>query len=79
MAVRRRAVAGGGLPRTWLGSRLLDAAESEARKAGARHAYPETYSFQARPFYERHGYRVVGELPDFPPGESYYLLRKDFD
>jgi GNAT superfamily N-acetyltransferase len=59
------------------GSSLIETAEATGWSAGARHAYVETFSFQARPFYERHGYRVVGELTDFPPNESYYLMRKD--
>ena len=63
--------------RRW-GSLLLEAAEASAQAAGAQHAYVQTFSFQARPFYERHGYRVVGELRGFPPGESYFLMQKDF-
>jgi GNAT superfamily N-acetyltransferase len=59
------------------GDRLLAAAEAEGRLAGAKHAYLETYSFQARPFYEARGYRVTGEILDMPPGGAYYLMRKD--
>jgi ribosomal protein S18 acetylase RimI-like enzyme len=58
------------------GHRLLRDAETEAERLGARRAYLETHSFQARPFYEAHGYRVVGELPDYPPGGAYYLMAK---
>lgn len=59
------------------GSQLLKAAEEEARAKGGRNAYVETFSFQARPFYERHGYRVFGELSDYPAGHSYYFLCKE--
>jgi hypothetical protein len=41
--------------------------------------YLDTYSFQARPFYERAGYRLFGELPDHPPGGAKYYLAKRFD
>jgi GNAT superfamily N-acetyltransferase len=58
------------------GSRLLKAAEEEARGKGGRNAFVETFSFQARPFYERHGYQVFGELHDYPAGHNYYFLRK---
>lgn len=58
------------------GDQLIDAAEAEARAFGSTNAYVETFSFQARPFYERHGYRVVGEINDYPPGQTYYLLSK---
>ncbi len=61
--------------RGW-GSRLLAAAEEDARLAGAANVYLETYSFQARPFYEARGYRVTGEIADLPPGGTYYLMRK---
>src|ERR1700759_5517076 len=42
------------------GTRLLREAEAYARSRGAVGATLETYSFQARPFYERLGYRVAG-------------------
>src|SRR4051812_6603636 len=38
---------------------LMQAAEAEARAFGSTSAYLETFSFQARPFYERYGYQVV--------------------
>lgn len=39
--------------------------------------YLDTFDFQARPFYERHGYEVFGTLDDYPPGHSRFFLRKD--
>ncbi len=61
-----------------LGGRLLDMAEAEARRYGCRHVQLDTLSFQARPFYEARGYRVYGELEDFPAGTGhrrYYLTK----
>jgi GNAT superfamily N-acetyltransferase len=58
------------------GAALLQAAEGEAWHHGCRHAHLETFSFQARPFYERFGYRVIAALEDYPPGHTYYYLRK---
>lgn len=58
------------------GGQLLAAAEDEARGFGCRNAHVGTYSFQARPFYERHGYLVISTLEDFPPGHAHYHLRK---
>ncbi|MGC7098401.1 GNAT family N-acetyltransferase [Amycolatopsis lurida] len=60
-----------------LGASLLRAAEDEARRRGCRSAWLDTYSFQARPFYEAHGYRVFGELPGFPAGYRKYFLCKE--
>ena len=44
------------------GSALLTAVEEYAAKHGNLLSYLETTSFQARPFYERLGYTVFGEL-----------------
>jgi GNAT superfamily N-acetyltransferase len=57
-------------------SRALDALEDEARAFGAKHAYVDTFSFQARPFYEKRGYRVFGTLENYPDNHSRYWLTK---
>ena len=62
-----------------LGTALLAAAESEAQRRGCRHVHLKTFGFQARGFYEKQGYHVVGELADYPPGTSFYWLRKELD
>jgi GNAT superfamily N-acetyltransferase len=61
------------------GVELLAAAEAEARRAGCGRVFLDTFSFQARPFYERNGYEVFGVLEDFPPGHERYFLRKSLD
>jgi hypothetical protein len=38
------------------------------------HAVLETFSFQARGFYERHGYHVYATLDGFPPGYQQLFL-----
>jgi GNAT superfamily N-acetyltransferase len=58
------------------GGQLLAAAEAYARERGCRHAELATFSFQARPFYEKFGYEVFGTLEDYPPGHRKYFLRK---
>ena len=59
-----------------LGRRLLCAAEREAERRGCRHVAVDTFEFQARPFYEREGYTVLGVQDDYPPGHRRYFLRK---
>jgi ribosomal protein S18 acetylase RimI-like enzyme len=59
------------------GQSLLELAEEEARRRGVKHAYLDTFSFQAPGFYKKYGYRVFGELQDFPPGHTRYFLTKD--
>jgi GNAT superfamily N-acetyltransferase len=58
------------------GRRLVERAEALALVAGCHHAWVDTFSFQARPFYERLGYRVFGELPDYPRGQTRYFLAR---
>lgn len=58
------------------GTALLARAEQAAREAGCIAARLDTYEFQARPFYERHGYTVYGELAGYPAGTRTYLLKK---
>ncbi len=59
------------------GHRLLQSIEDEARRRGARMVYLDTFSFQAPDFYRRHGYRVFGELTDFPPGHRLLFFMKE--
>jgi GNAT superfamily N-acetyltransferase len=59
-----------------LGSQLLAAVEDEARARGCALMIVSTYSFQAPDFYLRHGYQVVAELPDCPPGHTNYYFKK---
>ena len=58
------------------GRRLLAAAEDEAWLRGCRNVYLDTFSYQARPFYEKQGYVVFGTLDDYDGGHQLYFLRK---
>jgi ribosomal protein S18 acetylase RimI-like enzyme len=55
---------------------MLLQAEQEAIARGCRGAWLDTYSFQARGFYERLGYAVFGILNDYPPGQKRIFLHK---
>ena len=59
------------------GGQLLALAEEEARRRGAKNAYLDTFSFQAPGFYKKYGYRVFGELDDFPAGHQRFYLKKE--
>jgi hypothetical protein len=47
--------------------------------ANPRAAYLDTFSHQARPFYEEFGYVVFGTLDDFPKGHARFSMRKRLD
>ena len=59
------------------GHRLLVAIENEARRRGAQHVFLDTFSFQAPDFYRRYGYRLFGELTNFPAGHQRYFFTKE--
>jgi GNAT superfamily N-acetyltransferase len=58
------------------GRQLLAAAEAWGIECACHDAWLMTMSFQARGFYERAGYSVFAELPDFPADQSRLFMRK---
>ncbi|MFJ8260458.1 GNAT family N-acetyltransferase [Rummeliibacillus sp. NPDC094406] len=60
-----------------LGGLILEKTEQIAKEKGAKKALLTTFEFQARSFYELKGYKVVGEIKDYPPGSSYYTMVKN--
>jgi len=59
-----------------LGTQLLQRAEAEAKQRGCIGAWLETYTAASRRLYERCGFSVFGEIPDYPPGNSRVFLTK---
>jgi len=59
-----------------LGSRLLAAAEAEAVRRTCVGVRLDTYSFQARGFYLKHGYTETGRIEGCPPGQTRYTMIK---
>ena len=60
-----------------IGSKLLAEAEREAARRGCHHVHLDTMSWQAPEFYKKHGYELIGILPDIPSGNQKYLLMKE--
>lgn len=61
-----------------LGTRLMDLAEARGREAGCAFVYLDTMDWQARPFYEKRGYRVFHEF-SYENGKFHrYWMRKEF-
>lgn len=57
-------------------STMLKQAEDYARHRNCIGAFLETFSFQARPLYEKHGYEVFATLDDYPPGHKQFFMKK---
>jgi GNAT superfamily N-acetyltransferase len=58
------------------GTKLMRAVESEAIHLGCMHAHLDTFSYEARPFYEKLGYELFATLEDYPKGFCKYFLKK---
>lgn len=61
-----------------IGSSLLAEAERQALARGCRHVYVDTMSYQAPGFYLRHGYSMVGQIPDWDSqGSAKHFFTKE--
>ena len=63
-------------PRRGLGRRLMEAAEDLARQHRRRGLFLDTLEFQARPFYEKLGFAVVGTIDGAAGPHARYFMAK---
>ena len=61
---------------TGYGTELMSRAEQYAVERGSTDSWLSTFSFQARPFYERLGYRLFGTLENYPNSHSLFFMTK---
>src|SRR4051794_26471547 len=59
-----------------LGVELMRQAEDQARAWGCHNLWLDTFAFQARPFYERLGFSVFGQLDGPGPAFPRYFMQK---
>ncbi len=60
-----------------IGSEILKQAEETAKQRGCKYAFLDTFSFQAPLFYQKHGYREVLALEEYPlTGKRYYFTKR---
>ncbi len=64
-----------GLRGRGVGRELMARAEVRARERGCHSAWLDTFSFQARGFYEKLGYQEFGRLY-YPPAHHRHFMRK---
>ncbi|CNL44274.1 GNAT family N-acetyltransferase [Yersinia proxima] len=59
------------------GSKLMQAVEQEAIQRGCKFSQVDTFSFQARPFYEKQGYQLQMTLENVVDEYHRYYLTKN--
>lgn len=59
-----------------LGSRILTEIETASKEYGCYLVHLDTFDFQAKDFYLKHGYKIFGTLDNCPPGHQKYFLEK---
>lgn len=58
------------------GRQLMAKAEAYAKQQGFEYIRTETLDFQGKPFYQKLGYQLYGEIVDCPKGHTTYCLVK---
>lgn len=58
------------------GSILLNLVEKIAKEKGCKLIHLDTFDFQAKDFYLKHGYEVFGVLDDCPSEHKRYYMKK---
>ena len=61
---------------TGYGKQLMKRIEALGREHGCINAHVDTFSFQARAFYESIGYSVFATLEDYPQDHSRHYMKK---
>lgn len=59
-----------------VGSDIVKKAELFALEHGFEQALLESTSWQAKPFYEKLGYQLMGSIKDYPKGHTCHFLTK---
>ena len=60
-----------------IGSKILKMAERESKERGCKYSFVDTFNFQAPKFYEKHSYKEVFALKNYPyTGERYYYTKE---
>jgi|GEM_PF-725756 len=59
------------------GSALLNEVEKVAKEKGCKLIHLDTFDFQAKDFYLKHGYEVFGVLDDCPSEHKRYYMKKN--
>ncbi len=61
-----------------IGTELLRRIQQVARERGVHQCTLETTSFQARDFYLKNGFEIVGAVEGKPAGHTWYYMKAEF-
>ena len=62
-----------------LGTELLSKVETEAKNRGCVGVHLDTFEYQAPHFYQKLGYKIFGQIEDYPKGYKRIYLKKEFE
>lgn len=62
-----------------MGSKILKNLESAAKARGCNYALLDTLNFQAKPFYEKYGYKVQWTQNNYPKDGCKFFMVKDLN
>ena len=60
-----------------IGSKLIAMVDTEAKSKSISKLFVDTYAFQAQEFYKKHGFKVIGTVPEYLLGHDRIFMRKD--
>lgn len=59
------------------GTKIMQAVEEEGKKRGCKYSTVDTYSFQAKDFYLKNGYQIIGEVKNHLFHHTKIFFRKE--
>lgn len=62
-----------------LGAKLLNEVEKIAKGKNCYLVHLDTFDFQAKDFYVKHGYEIFGTLDECPRGHKRYFMKKSIN
>ncbi|MBT6539175.1 MAG: GNAT family N-acetyltransferase [Francisellaceae bacterium] len=62
-----------------IGSKLIAMVDTEAKSKSISKLFVDTYAFQAQEFYKKHGFKVIGTVPEYLLGHDRIFMRKDLN
>lgn len=62
-----------------IGKNLLMKAIDVAHDMKLNYIMLNTFGYQSQEFFHKFGFRVVGEITDYPPGVSYYTMKLELN